>query len=228
MKKFVLLFLSCLLASVSFGQKIVPRKDSDEETFQVPKAARATEIADNEWKILTDALTEENWDRAAFYASGFLIRLKVENDKKQMAQLRYFHLYALAGKVLKSADAKNKSEEEIAWKELDGVVASLIGKEFVLPPRRYLGDCSQSFNYICRVKDNEKAFKTTATNKNATGIHSFDYVLFDKKVDLKTYLDKQAFLGGNLKRVEFNDDMTKPWVMYLIFEKGFARIVADE
>jgi hypothetical protein len=218
--------LSCFPAYESFGQKIVPRNDSS-DTFQIPNSAR-TEISAKEWRIMTDALMAENWDKAAFYASGFLNRLKVENEQKQMAQLRYFYLYALAGKILKFADAKNKVEENIAWKELDKAIESFTGKEFILPPRQYLGDCRQSLNYICKVRDNEKAFKITATNKNGTGIHSFDYVLFDKKIDLKTYLDKQTFLGGTLKKAEFNDDMTKPWVMYLIFEKGFVRVVVNE
>ena len=227
MKKFLFFVVSCwLLASVSFGQKIVPRNDSN-ETFQIPNAAR-TEISDNEWRILTDALAAENWDKAAFYASGLLNRLKIDNDKKQVAQLRYFYLFALAGKILKFTDEKKNIEEEAAWKELNKAVETFIGKEFVLPPRQYMGDCAQSLNYICKVKNNEKAFKITATNKNGTGIHSFDYVLFDKKIDLKTYLDKQTFLGGTLKKAEFNDDMKKPWVMYLIFEKGFARVVVNE
>jgi len=227
MKKFsFLIILSCFLASISLAQKIVPRNDSD-ETLQIPKAGAIT-ISDREWRILTDALTAENWDKAAFYASGLLNRLKIDNDKKQMAQLRYFYVYALAGRILKFTDAKNKIEEDIAWKELDKAVESLIGKEFILPPRQFMGDCRQSLNYICKVKDNDKAFKVTATNKTGTGIHSFDYVLFDKKIDLQTYLDKQTFLGGTLKRVEFNDDMTKPWVMYLIFEKGFVRVVVNE
>lgn len=223
-----LIILSCLSVGVSFGQKIVPRDDSTSQPTQISNSVAAPTISDVEWRILTDALTAENWDKAAFYASGLLNRLKADNDKKQLAQLRYFYLYSLAGKILKSADAKKKVEEEAVWKELDKAVESFIGKEFVLPPRQYLGDCSQSLNYVCKVKGNEKAFKITATNKNGTGIHSFDYVLFDKKIDLKTYLDKQTFLGGTLKKVEFNDDTTKPWVMYLIFEKGFVRVVVNE
>jgi hypothetical protein len=67
--------------------------------------------------------------------------------------------------------------------------------------------------------------RVTATNKDATAIISFDYVLFDTKVDLKEFTAKDAFLGGTLKKVEFNNDMSKPWVMRLIFEKGFARVV---
>jgi hypothetical protein len=107
------------------------------------------------------------------------------------------------------------------------LVKTLIGKEFLLPPRQFLSDCGQRVNYICPVKDNENALRVTATNKDATAILSFDYILFDTKVDLKEFTAKEAFLGGTLKNVEFNDDISKPWVMRLIFEKGFARVVVS-
>ncbi len=102
---------------------------------------------------------------------------------------------------------------------------TFLGKEFLLPPRQFLSDCQQRVNYICPVKDNDKVLRVTATNKDATMILSFDYVLFDTKLDLNEFAATQAFLGGTLKKVEFNDDLSKPWVMRLIFEKGFVRVV---
>jgi len=183
------------------------------------------EISENEWKILTDALGTEDWEKAAFFASLLLSRTKADNEKKQLARLRYFYLYALAGKILETSDAKQTIKKEATRKELEKAVETFIGKEFLLPPRQFLSDCEQRVNYICPVKDNEKALRVTATNKDATAILSFDYVLFDTKVDLNELTAKQAFLGGTLKKVEFNDDISKPWVMRLIFEKGFARVV---
>ncbi len=184
-----------------------------------------SEISDNEWKILTDALWTEDWEKAAFFASLLLFRVKADNEKKQLAQLRYFYLYALAGKILGVSDAKKMAEKKATLEELEKAAGTFIGKEFLLPPRQFLSDCQQRINYICPVKDNEKALRVTATNKDATAIISFDYVLFDTKVDLKEFTAKDAFLGGTLKKVEFNNDMSKPWVMRLIFEKGFARVV---
>ena len=224
MKKIIIALLFCLLVSVSFGQKIIINPTESSQTISIPNAVV---ISDNEWKVLTDSLSAENWDKAAFYAAGLMNRLKIDNDRKQLAQLRYFYLFALAGKIHKAHDAGKKTDEEMAWHDLDKAVDSLIGKEFVLPPREYRTDCSKALNFICSVKDNEKAFRTTATNKEGTAIHSFDYIVFDKKVELKPYADKQFFLGGTLKKVEFNDDMNEPWVMYLIFEKGFVRVVND-
>jgi hypothetical protein len=209
------------------AQKIITNSTENAQTISIPNVPT---ISETEWKVLTDALTTENWDRAAFYSSSLLNRLKADNDAKQIARLRYFYLFALAGQILKAHDARKKTEEEGAWRELDKAVEPLIGKEFVLPPREYRSICDKNLNFICPVKDNEKAFRTTATNKDGTGIHSFDYVTFKNKVDFKDYADKQIFLGGTLKKVEFNEELSdeQPWVMYLIFEKGFVRVVVNE
>lgn len=220
---FAALLLFCF--SVSDAQKIILNPTESSQTYSIPNAAT---ISENEWKVLTDSLSAENWDRAAFYASALMNRLKTDNDRKQIAQARYFYLFALAGKIARARDAGKKADEEAAWKELDKAVDKLIGQEFVLPPREFRKDCRKALNFICSVKDKETAFRTTATNKEGTSIHSFDYVVFDKKIELDESIDKQIFLGGKLKKVEFNDNPSEPWIMYLIFEKGFARVVRAE
>jgi hypothetical protein len=217
----------CLLLTLSpaFGQKIINVPGDDSTTVSIPNAPM---ISDIEWKVLTDAMEAENWNTAAFYASGLLGRLKVDNEQKQIARLRYFYLFSLAGKIMKFHDEGKTADEADAWQALDKAIDPLIGKEFVLPPRIYRNSCDKALNYVCKVTGNEKTYRTAATNKDGTGILSFDYVNFDKTIDLKTYLEKQVFLGGTLKKVEFNDDLTNPWVMYLIFEKGYVRVVVNE
>ena len=37
--------------------------------------------------------------------------------------------------------------------------------------------------------------------------------------------ESELFLGGVLKRIEYNQDSAKPWVMRLIYEKGFVSVV---
>jgi hypothetical protein len=227
MKKLTLAILFCLSILPVFGQKIINQSSEAAATVSIPNAPT---ISDNEWKILTDALTAENWDTSSFYAGNLLNRLKIDNERRQIAQLRYFYLFSLAGRIHKARDAGKKTNEEEAWKELDKAVNALIGKEFLLPPREYRNSCEKVLNFVCPVQNNEKAFRTAATNKDGTAIHSFDYVVFEKNVDLKMYLDKQVFLGGTLKKVEFNEELSEkqPWVMYLIFEKGFVRVVVNE
>jgi len=224
MKKIILYtILLCLFVPICFAQKRqTPINTAKPQPVQTPTA---TTISDTEWKILTAALQTENWEKSALLASQYLQKIKIDNEKKQLAQLRYFYLYALAGKILTFSSAKKTLEENAAWKELDKAVGSFIGKEFVLPPRRLLNDCKEVLNYICAVKDNDRALRVTATNRAGTAIHSFDYVGFNEKILSGEFAERETFLGGKLKTVEFNQDMSKPWVMRLIFEKGFVSLV---
>ncbi len=242
MKKLIFLsILFCFSAMFCFAQthktsaKIsakplakTPAKTSSKNIAAKPfQDKTVAEIGVEEWKNLTDALRAEDWEKSASLSLQLLNRIKIDNEKKQLAQLRYLYLYALAGKILKSAAAKNVIAENALQEELIRAAARFTGKEFVLPPRRFLSDCKTVVNYICSVKDNDKAFRTTATNKDGTEIHSFDYVLFDEKIDLNELPEKESFLGGVLKKAEFNEDLSKPWVMRLIFEKGFVRTAGE-
>lgn len=230
MKNFVFLTLlfSLFVCSACAQTRKTPVKSTQPKP--VVEAAPITEFSDAEWKVLTDALAAEDWNKSAATAAQYLEKLKVDNEKKQLAQLRYFYLYALAGKILAAAaPAQVPVDSESLWKELDAAIGSFSGKEFVLPPRNSLAECKNVLNYVCPVKDNDRAVRITATNKEGTEIHSFEYITFDEKVPFAQFADQQIFLGGRLKRAEFNQDMSKLWVMRLFFEKGFARvIVADK
>jgi len=223
-KLFIFTILLCFSVSAGDAQnRRAPVKTIETKQLQ---AATVAEFSEAEWKILTDALQAEDWKTAALLASQYLGKLKIENEKKQLAQLRYFYLYALAGEILAASSVKVPIETDSLWKELDAAVGSFVGKEFVLPPRRFMPECKSVLNYICAVKDNDRAVRVTATNKAGTMIHSFDYVTFDETIFSGEFADQEIFLGGKLKRAEFNQDMSKLWVMRLIFEKGFARVVA--
>lgn len=232
MKKAVLfLILFCAAANFCFGQtRKTPRrpvKRTPAPTVIVEnKTTAVTKISDAEWTTLADALAAEDWDKSAPLALRFLNRIKVDNEKKQLAQLRYLYLYALAGKTFKLAAGQNTVAETVVREELIRAAARFTGREFVLPARKFLYDCKGVVNYICAVKSGgNKLFRTTATGRDGTEIHSFDYVSFDEEIDLKGFAENKTFLGGVLRRVEFNDDLKKPWVMRLIFEKGFVRVV---
>lgn len=182
------------------------------------------EITVEEWKTLAALLAAEDWEKSASLSLQLLNQIKIDNEKKQLAQLRYFYLYALAGKILKSSTAKSTIAQDTVWDELIRASARFTGKEFVLPPRRFLSDCKTVVNYICTVKDSDKALRTTATNKNGTEIHSFDYVLFDEKINPDEFTLNEMFLGGVLEKAVFNENLSKPCVMRLIFDKGFVRV----
>lgn len=224
MKKivFLIVLLNACGAFCLAQKRDAPVKSIKPATVQTPAA---TELSAAEWKILTDALQTEDWTKSASIAAQYLQKLKTDNDKKQFSQLRYLRLYALAGKILAVAGAKIPADEDALWKELDDAASEFNGQEFVSPPRRYLSECEKVANYICPVAGDDRALRVTATNKEGTAIHSFDYVVFDDKSLLSKLPTGELFLGGILKRVEYNQDSSKPWVMRLIFEKGFVSVV---
>ncbi len=227
MKKFIFFTILCFSVSSGFAQKIAtPVKPIKPSPVQTPLLL--TKISDAEWKNLTDSLKTELWEKSALLAAEYSAKIKVDNEKKQLAQLRYFYLYALAGKILALSTANKTPEETAAWQELDKAVGDFTGKEFVLPPRRFLPECKQVLNYICAVRDNDRALRVTATNAAGTEIHSFDYVLFDDKNSLDRLPETNIFLGGILKRAEFNQDLSKRWVMRLFFAKGFVSFAAAD
>ncbi len=216
--------LICLSAAGVFAQKtqtpvrILPKSVPVEQKI-------LTEIADPDWDILAKALSTEDWNQSAALAARYLDNLKTDNDKKQLAQLRYIYIYALTGKILDSNAQAKALEAEKTWNELDRIMATFIGKEFVMPPRRFVENCDKLLNVICRVKDTPNAFRTTATNKEGNAIHSFDYVVFDRAVEIREFDEKPTFLGGTLRKADYNEDKSKPWVLRLYFNKGFVRVV---
>lgn len=185
-----------------------------------------TEISEPEWKILAKSLEAEDWTKAAETAAIYLKKLKTDNDKKQAAQLRYLHLYALSGKILAVSGTNIPADTDKLWSDLNAATSEYNGKEIILPPRQFQNDCQKRVNYICRVADNDRALRVTATNKGATAILSFDYIIFDDKNSLNSLPETQLFLGGILTRIEYNQDASSPWVMRLFFEKAFAGLAS--
>jgi hypothetical protein len=183
-----------------------------------------TEIPAADWGLLSEALQKENWNKSAELAWQYLQKLSTDNSQKQLAQLRYIYLFSLAGKILEFNKTGNATEAEKTWTELDRVLETFIGKEFLLTARPFSLECGKKLNYICQVKNQPNALRITATNQEGNAIHSFDYVLFDASVNLKDFDEKPAFVGGTLQKAEYNEDKSKPWVIRLFFNKGFVRV----
>lgn len=225
MKNIILFaFIFCFSFVGCQAQKIIPAEKKTET--KTVSTAPESEISEREWQIIIDSLRVEDWDKAAFFSSQLLDNIKTDNDKKQIAQLRYIYLYSLAGKIISYSQAGKKEAEEATWNDLRKASENFTGKELLMPPREFYGECKQVLNYICTVKDNENALRVTATNKEGTAIHSFDYVAFNKKIDLNELSGKEAFLGGILRKVEFNENKSNVWIMRLFLDDGFARVVS--
>jgi len=223
MKKFV--FIAILISIAALGVYAQKTRVPAKITPRNVPFKTVTEISEADWAALAKTLTDEDWKQSSALAAQYLLTLKTENEKKQIAQLRYISLYSLAGQILTANAQGNAVESENVWTQLDKIMETFINKEFVMPPRPFSTDCDKKLNIVCQVKDTPDALRTTATNKEGNAIHSFDYVQFDEPVVIKEFEGKETFMGGILRRAEYNEDKSKPWVLRLFFNKGFLRIV---
>ncbi len=220
--KNLLLIAACItsLGSLCYAQnrnappKAAPQSAAKIQKKPVPAIDR---ISEADWGQLVNALNLEDWTKSSLLSTQYIARLKKENENKQLARLRYFQLFSIAGKI-----AQGKSNYE----ELEGVGNSLIGREFLTPVREAAADCLKKLNYLCNVIGNENAVRVTSVNHAATSILSFEYFLLTEKFDTVANSGKQVFLGGKLKRVELNPNKSTIWIMRLYFENGTAEIVA--
>jgi hypothetical protein len=213
---FIVLF--SLTASLAFGQKRPTPVNPAPPKKVIQPAVVAGEISEADWLKMADAMYQENWEKASSLAAQNLQKLKTDNAKKQMAQLRYIYLYTLAGKV---------SEGKMAFAELERIARTFVGQEFLLVGRQLLADCSTKVNYICAAKDNERVLRVTATNRTGTSIHLFEYVVLDERFDLRANSEKIAFLGGSLRKVESSLSKPDMKVARLIFDKGYVKLATD-
>jgi hypothetical protein len=217
MKKLIFFtVLFSLTVSLTFGQKRATTVNPAPKKIVQP--ARAGEIPEADWLKMADAMYLENWEKSSTLAAQNLQKLKTDNAKKQLAQLRYIYLYSLAGKV---------SAGKMPFAEFERVANTFVGQEFMLVSRQLLADCNTKVNYICAAKNNERVLRVTATNRAATTIHLFEYVVLSERFDLRANNEKLAFLGGNLKKVESNLYKPDMKIMRLIFDKGYVKIATD-
>ena len=212
MKQFIVITICLLLAGVTSLSQT--KKTPVKSAVTVPVAA-VSEISNVEWNEITKALEVENWDKATLLSSIALRKLTTDNDKKQLASLRYFYLYSLAGKI----QAKTTT-----YAEFEKISQAFIGKDFLMPSRRVSADCAGKVNYVCEVINDAMSVRVTATNKTANLIHFFEYTQLNEFFDVSINNRKKVFLSGKLEKVE-SDLKNNIRLIRLFFADGKAEIV---
>lgn len=217
-----ILFISLMSYSITAQTRKVaanpaPKKPVSAAKISAPSAnsAALTELPAEEWDAIVKSIEAENWNKSSVLALAALKKLKNDNEKKQMARLRYFYIYSLAGKI---------AQKTMPPSELERISQAFIGQDFLMPSRQVLADCTGKVNYVCTVKADEKSLRVTATSKSAT-IHSFEYVKLSEKFDTSGNDGKEVFLGGKLQKLEIGAYKNGIKIVKLYFEDGFADVV---
>ena len=226
MKKVVLLAaLFCLSAVVCFSQN---SKTSVGSNASKPAQVKAiAEIPETDWRTLVDAVQSENWEKSASLANAYLTKIKTENNKKQIARLRYILLYALAGKIVEASLANKKAEEAKARIELVKTANGFLEKDFFMPSREVLDNCDGRLNYVCRSKQQANVLRVTTTSQAGTAILSFEYLRLKQNFSITENIGKEVILSGVLRKIQFNPNRSNVWIMRLFFENGSVNVVPD-
>lgn len=213
----VAFFISGALASEALAQT-----RSGKQAARPAPPAKATKISEREWGILSGVLGREEWRTAARMTADFIERLEGENAEKQLAQLRYLHIFSLAGRTSSFLSGKNEPAAADSWLDLEAAVRRFKGTELVAPARRFEMNCAGKVNFVCPVRGDRKALRVTATTKDADSILLFEYFVFKEELNLSVLDDRKIFLSGTLERAEYNEDPSKPWIIRLFFKDSVA------
>lgn len=189
--------------------------------------AKVAAISDRDWGILSGTFDREEWQTAVRLSGEHIDRLEKENDKKQLAQLRYLHVLALAGRTNSYITGKNEPAAADSWLDLEAAVRRFKGTELVAPARKFEANCAGKVNFVCPVRGDSRSLRVTATNKNGDSILLFEYFLFDDELNAASFKDKRLFLSGSLERAEYNEDTAKPWIVRLFFRNSAAALSTD-
>lgn len=219
MRKALLISTFIILSAVaSFGQIIAPPTSTTpaKPAQAVPKVI---EIDSKEWGNIIKALDDEDWKWSTILIRSSMAKLTAENEKKQLAQLRYFYLYSLAGKA---------SQNILSYPELEKAALELTDTEFLFPARKVLSDCTRSVNHICPVKGTDSALRMTSTNKSVSQIHFFEYVELPNPFNAKANNGRKAYISAYLKKAETNPKKPDTWIMRLYFNGGQIDMTSTE
>jgi len=207
---FILFLLLGVLVSMAYAQSRAPRR-----RIPVKKKVVATNLrafTEKEWNSILVAVDQENWMEVTKLSSAAFLKLKNENSRRHLARLRYIFLFANAGLVAQGA---------LTTTQLKLIADSFAGKILIAPRRTILFDCEKRLNFICRVNGDSKTLRVTATNKDASVIHFFEYFDLPTEFDAQRNDRKEAFLGGSLFSFEINQNLKKDWIIRLNFSDGF-------
>jgi hypothetical protein len=181
-------------------------------SFSVARAQSADD--DQKWSSLISSLEAEDWPTANKLSQSLLNSIpQADINGNQAAALRYMYILSESG--LMDLGTVTKPE---AFKKVIGFV----GKPILLPGHPIA--IKQAFNSITKTENGTDTLFVTATNRKATSIFAFEYIVLKNKwteADLNANNGKVWRLGGILKSISVEGNMFKRFK--LMIDEGTAR-----
>ena len=158
------------------------------------QTTKAQDITDDQWTKLITSLEHEQWKDANDLSKTYLDQIPAaKQDSDAAAALRYMYLYSESGLMNLRLVTKDKALKN---------VAAFAGHSIILPAHPI--SLKNAFNSVEMVNEKTDSLFITATNKDATSIFSFEYIVVKTPFpldDFKKNVGKFCRLKGNLKAI---------------------------
>lgn len=173
----------------------------------------------NENSDVVNTIVDEDFALAVKKSQHYLEDPQGKLTETQKANLRYMHIYALAGLV--AAGKKTHSD-------IDQVLAGYRGQALVVQRLTVTEGISMPFNQIRVEQEQAHAIEVTCANDEGFNIHCFVRTAMKADVDLKKHVGQQAYLCGTLVEYKVSDNSVVSWITDFKLEGGFLKFLEDE
>jgi hypothetical protein len=151
-----------------------------------------SKYTDAEWSKLVGFLSAEQWGDANTLSLQLLKRIPAaEVDSDDAAVFRYTYIYSEAGLM---------NERKVTKEEAQKKIKPHIGHRVLLAAHPITS--KKGFNSITLVNDKTDTLMVTASNKTATQIFSFEYIIPKKPFPLDEFKNNEGKIYGVIGRIK--------------------------
>ena len=173
----------------------------------------------NQNSDVVNAIAQEDYDSAIKKIKYYWPDNDSLMTETQKANLRYIHIYAMAGLV---------TQKKKKHSDLKRVLDTYKG-EFIITQHLEITQGNKiPFNQLQVEQEKEDTIKITCANNDGFNIHCFVNVGLLEKFDLTSHVGKRAYLCGKLCEYELSNNDVYSWISNLKLSEGFIKILEDE
>ncbi|GEM_PF-3776057 len=234
MRSFVFIFFAgyALLACTSPENQSSEQPDSKNDTIKHEGNAEESDedIEGTPWFQLQDLFKSENsdvvntiamgnFDLAVQKANQYLNDPKLQLTATQQANLRYMHIFAMAGLVADGKRTNNDLEMVMnQYKDLHLITQHLpITKGNAMP-----------FNQIQIEKMKRTSLDVTVTDNEGLTIHSFLRIELNNPFELNEHIGERAYISGILSATELSSPDILSWISGLTLKDAEIHILEND
>lgn len=199
------------------------RPDSNKKAIEEPQSFESTfsvhDLFKNQNSDVVNAIAQEDFESAIKKIKYYWPDNDSLMTETQKANLRYMHIYAMAGLVTQKK--RNHSD-------LQKVLDTYNGEFIVTQHLEITQGNKMPFNQVQVEQEKQDTIKITCANNDGFNIHCFVSVGLLENFDLTKHVGKRAYICGRLVEYKLSNKDVYSWIADLKLSEGFIKILEDE